>query len=112
MFKSIIVASSALFLLISGASASVGPCERLSEAFVALAKNKDMGLSIENQLDMMERGSHPDTDSYVLGILNIIYSMPNASASEIKSEFLKVCTVNEKGKIELPKNWNPWFHSR
>src|SRR5690554_311549 len=74
----------------------VEPCEYLSQAFHSLAMNKDAGSSAEEQIDMMNRSTKADTALYMSGILNIIYAMPESSAAEIKSAFLKACTVNEQ----------------
>ena len=90
----------------------VEPCENLSRAFHHFAMNKDKGVSLQQQSEMMDLSKKDDTEIYLSGILNIIYAMPESSASEIKSAFLKVFTVNEQGKIELPPEWDPWVQSR
>jgi hypothetical protein len=94
--------------------ASENACTGVGRSFHALASNKDLGLSMVDQVRMIRESnepSSPEAERYLRGMLSIIYQHPDLGAEEIRNAFLEACTTDSEGRIRLPPAWDPWRHA-
>lgn len=107
-----------LALLVAGPAVGQSPpdalakCERFSTPFFFIAKNKDAGLSRDQQTDLLysEAGTRDPEQldvpaRYTLSAINFVYQYPDKTADEIKAIVLARCTVSEDGRVSMgPSN--------
>jgi hypothetical protein len=109
----VVLLASVLVVACAGTpEADTNACHGMAEAFYFLGKNKELGLTKEDQTALVRDDpdfeNNPELRRYMLGALEIVYRHPTLSAAELRAQFLAHCTVNEAGEIIPEPAWNPW----
>ena len=83
-------------------------CDDLAYVFFLVARNKDDGRSLDEQLAMAERGvenpfaGHPErTLRDWLRVIEFVYRQPESDAPRIRAQVRDGCHVNERGQAVL-----------
>jgi hypothetical protein len=88
-------------------------CISLANSYELIARNKDLGLTEEEQLDLLSESGESKEDqlghAIMVNAISVAYAFPDKTSLQIRSLVLQDCTVNEDGQVSLNEFW-PWTH--
>jgi hypothetical protein len=88
-------------------------CISLANSYELIARNKDLGLTEEEQLNLLGDPGESKEDRHghaiMVNAISVAAAFPDKTSLQIRSLVLEDCTVNEDGQASLNKFW-PWTH--